>query len=165
MNKIKESFFVYLDIYLFLAIAFLAFLFATKINYIELERYVISNNSHSYSMMDIFINNLKVYMFIILGVFSLGISSCIILFINFLNIFIYFFTEATHTSFYCSINYILRHGILEITGFFMAFSINILFLKSLWKRNFSKIKIEGIFRLVLGIILLFIAAFIEVKSL
>lgn len=129
MSKIKESVFMFLDIYLFLAIAFLAFLFAAKINYIELERYVISNNTHSYSMMDIFINNLKVYMFIILGSFSLGISSCFILFINFLNIFIHFFTELVHSSFYHSISYILRYGILEISGFFMAFSINILFLK------------------------------------
>lgn len=165
MSKLKKYLLIYLDIYLFLALIFLAFVFAVKINYTELERYVISNNSHFYSTTDIFINNLKVYTFIILGIFSLGISSCIILFINFLNIFIYFFTESLHSSFYHSISYILRYGILELSGFFMAFSINILFLKSLYKKDFSKLKNEGMFRLILGIILLFIAAFIEINSL
>ena len=45
----------------------------------------------------------------------------------------------------------------------MAFSITILFLKSLYKKNFSKFKDEVMIRLILGIILLIIAAFIEVN--
>lgn len=160
MNRLYRHIWQFLDIYLFLLVIIVSFLFAIQIDYFELKNYVIFNEN-SYSSVDIFFNNLKVYLFIILGIFTLGISSILILFINFLNIFIHIFTESIRSSLAHAINYIIRYAVIEILGFFMAFSITIFFIKALYKKNFSKFKDEVMIRLILGIILLIIAAFIE----
>lgn len=162
MNKIYRHIWQFLDIYLFLLIIIFSFLFAIQIDYLELKNYV-TLNENVYSSVDIFYNNLQVYFLIILGILTLGISSILILFINFFNIFVHLFTESIQSSLSHAVNYIIRYAGIEILGFFMAFSITILFLKSLYKKNFSKFKDEVLIRLILGIVLLIIAAFIEVN--
>lgn len=162
MNKIYKHIWQFLDIYLFLLIIIFSFLFAIQIDYLELKNYV-TLNENGYSLVDIFYNNLQVYLLIILGILTLGISSILILFINFFNIFVHLFTESIQSSLFHAVNYIIRYAGIEILGFFMAFSITILFLKALYKKNFSKFKDEVMIRLILGIILLIIAAFIEVN--
>ena len=90
MNKIYKHIWQFLDIYLFLLIIIFSFLFAIQIDYLELKNYV-TLNENGYSLVDIFYNNLQVYLLIILGILTLGISSILILFINFFNIFVHLY--------------------------------------------------------------------------
>ncbi|MDR0920989.1 MAG: stage II sporulation protein M [Lactobacillales bacterium] len=119
----------------------------------------------NYSVLDIFLNNEKVSLLIIIGVFSLGLIDIALLIYNF-----FIFGASIH--FYADefgiknmLLKILPHGIVEIPSIFLASAFGFLLLYQLVKKNsnfrWKDFIFQGVEIMVITGILNFIAAFIE----
>ncbi|MFD0845935.1 stage II sporulation protein M [Streptococcus saliviloxodontae] len=120
----------------------------------------------NYTVLEIFINNFLALLIIVLGVLTLGLSSLVVMFLNLMNIGIYFWYTLETTSLQHTLYLTVFHGSFELVGLFLGYYVSLFLVKSyIINRtvNIGKAAYLKVLKLVIvATIFLLIAAFIEI---
>ncbi|GEQ33508.1 stage II sporulation protein M [Marinilactibacillus psychrotolerans] len=162
---IKKKIVKNIDVYIFLFLILFGGASAYFMSLDFSEKDNIINNTLNYrSTFDIFMNNLYVFLLIIAGTLTLGVTSVFIIYLNVLNLGLFILFEAQKTNMIVALKYIVFHGLIELYAFYLGLSIVITLFKYVINRKSSKstkIVRSIVMKFCIGIVLLGFAAFIE----
>ncbi|WP_273450442.1 stage II sporulation protein M [Streptococcus ferus] len=162
----KQKIYNHLEIIIILITIAISFLCSWLISQQISDSDIIIKTNQNYTALDIFLNNSEAALCILSGIVTLGLLSFIIMFLNLMNIGVYFLYTLKATTLWKALYLTIFHGTIELLGLFLVYYVvlnlsKIIFITRTVKID-KNILIKNIKFIVFAVFCLLIAAVIEV---